>query len=123
MNKNKFITITQICEVFSTPRAAMTTWLVEIGLINIDQKPARKALKMGICKLLGQHDKPIILWNREETIAALRTAGHVPLHEQQVRLALADLIENAHPVLGWANIQELVIAVKAKEHGVEVRTI
>ena len=72
---------------------------------------------------IGQHDKPIILWNREETIAALRTAGHVPLHEQQVRLALADLIENAHPVLGWANIQELVIAVKAKEHGVEVRTI
>ena len=123
MNKNKFVTTTQICDIFCTPRAAVTTWLHEIGLIDADQKPTRKALKMGICKLLSQHDKPIVLWNREETIAALRTAGNVPLHEQQVRRALVDLIENAHPVLGWAKIQELVIAVKAKEHGVEVKTV
>ena len=123
MNKNNFLTTTQICDIFSTPRAAVTTWLVEIGLIDADHKPTRKALKLGICKLLGRRDKPIVLWNREETIAALRTAGHVPVREQQVRLALADLIENAHPVLGWAKIQELVIAVKAKEHGVEVKTV
>src|SRR5665647_2519949 len=110
MNKTKFITTTKICEIFSTPRPAVTTWLVEIGLIDADHKPTRKALKVGICILLGQHCKPIVLWDREKTVAALRTAGHVPLQEQQARRALADVIETAHPVLGWANIQELVIA-------------
>ena len=50
-------------------------------------------------------------------------AGHAAANEQQAKDSLSQMIATARPVLAWGEIQELLIAAKAKEHGVEVRLL
>jgi lambda repressor-like predicted transcriptional regulator len=83
--------------------------------------PTVKALKKGFCKVGG--GGALVLWHRQRTIAALKAAGHSTAHENHAKLALTTMIATARSVMEWGEIQEALIAAKAKEHGVEARII
>ena len=104
---NDYVTLTQLSTTFGVARAAIAAWLVEIGLRTSSGTPTEKAMTEGFCKTLPG----MALWHRERTIAALS------------KLALTTMISTVRPFLGWTEIQEVMIAMKAKEQGIEVREL
>jgi site-specific DNA-methyltransferase (adenine-specific) len=65
--------------MFGVSRAEMARWLAEIGLLTPARSPTKKALKDKVCRILANgHNGALLLWDRQRTIAALRSAWHGP---------------------------------------------
>lgn len=121
MNDQAFVTLTELAATFGVSRAAISAWLVEIGLRTGSGTPTQNALKEGFCEVRA--GGALILWHRQRAIAALKAAGHSTANEQQAKDGLTTMIATARSVMGWGGIQEVVIAMKAKEQGIEVREL
>ena len=81
--KPRSVTIYHLAETFGVSRAEMAQWLVEIGLLTPARSPTRKALKHNVCRIMnGGHNGRLILWHRQRTIAAIRSAWHGPTNDR-----------------------------------------
>jgi hypothetical protein len=119
-----FVTLSALATTFGVSRAVIATWLVEIGLCTGSGTPTKKALTNGFGKVLSTGGGGVlVLWHRQRVTAVLKVAGHSTANEQQARDALSRVIATARSVMAWGEIQEVVIAMKAKDHGVEARII
>jgi hypothetical protein len=124
MNDQRFTTLTKLSTTFGVSRTLIAAWLVEIGMRTGSGTPTRKALTGGFGKALNTGGGGVlVLWHRQRIATALKAAGHLTANEQQARDALSQMIATARSVMGWGEIQTLLITAKAKEHGVEVRII
>lgn len=73
------VTIYHLAATFGISRAEMAQWLIEIRLLTPARSPTRKALKENVCSILnGGYNSRLLLWDRQKTIAAIRSAWHRP---------------------------------------------
>jgi len=111
----QYSTVSQLATAFSVSRDVIAAWLVEIGLRTGSGTPTRNALKAAVADA----------WETETTACwscgtgnDLRGSKHgrtLNGHEQQAKEALTAMIATARSAIGWGGIQEVLIAMKAKE--------
>jgi hypothetical protein len=124
LKNQQFTTLSELATTFGVERAVMATWLAEIGLRSGSGSPTRKALSSGFCKVLNAGGGgALVLWQRQQVIAVLRAAGYSTANEEKAKDALSRMITTVRPAMGWSEIQEVLIAAMAKEHGVETKLI
>jgi hypothetical protein len=121
---SKFGTLPQLAATFGVRRDVIETWLVEIGLYTGNGTPTKKASTAKLCKVLNTGGSGVlVLWHRQRSIAALKAVGHSTAIEKQAKDALTSMIVTVRSVMEWGEIQELLIAAKVKEHGVEAKIV
>lgn len=77
MYRFKFMTQTQIGELFGVSSHQIGKWLVEIGLRTVAKHPSSDAFDGGfITQAPSRNDGYNWAWHSVKTVAALETAGH-----------------------------------------------
>lgn len=115
-----FVTLTSLSSVLGMDRVALIARLAEVGLCTPDGRATRTASQKGYCRAIGIR---MNLWDREKTIAALQAAGMRSKDKEDSRLALSQAMDTVRATLNWSEIQEVLIARKAKENQVEARLL
>ena len=124
---HKYVTLSQLAEMSGVSRPVMETRLIELGLCLDAQTPTEEAIRKGLCQVRPTWGNNVmVLWHAEKTNQAL-TAGHSSAsggkEKEQNRQTLRNMIATARRIMQWGEIVEIMIAMKAEEHGIHARVI
>ena len=73
----RFMSQTQLGQLFNVSSQKIGKWLKEIGLREADGRPTVDAIREGFCKPVAtEYTTTMWSWHSEKTVAALRQAGH-----------------------------------------------
>jgi site-specific DNA-methyltransferase (adenine-specific) len=91
---HEYITILQLAAHYRVTRRVMERWLIEVGLCKARRTPSEKAVKSGVCRLLPTWgNNLLLLWNRQETIAAIGTAEYENTGDWSTPFWLFDILD------------------------------
>ncbi len=77
MFKFKFMTLTQLGQLFGVTSHKLGKWLVDIGLRTSEGKPSAQAYREKIVETAPSRNQGYIwAWHAERTVVALEEAGH-----------------------------------------------
>jgi site-specific DNA-methyltransferase (adenine-specific) len=69
--------MTQLAAHYRVSRPVMERWLIEVGLCKANRTPTAEAVSNGLCRMLPTWgNNVLLLWHRQETIAAIRVAEY-----------------------------------------------
>lgn len=78
MFRFKFMSLSQLGEVFGVSNQQVGKWLVQLGLRTSDNKPSAEAFQGGYVEQMPSRNQGYTWsWHSEKTVAALEAAGHL----------------------------------------------